>query len=141
MIQTREQKCRVFYWIGLCRFYMGDFGSSKNFFCKAHELKDKYLDIESYLLWIDEEHGKVNVDNFSLRNNQNEEVNIVKWLECMKKLANEIIVVDTGSTDKTVKIAESYGAKVFSLNGLMILVLLKFCKGTGKGRLDCFRCR
>ena len=58
MNDTDEQNVEFFYWIGLCRFYMGDFGSSKNFFCKAHELKDKYLDIESYLLWIDEEHGK-----------------------------------------------------------------------------------
>lgn len=42
----------------------------------------------------------------------NEEKNIGRCLESVK-WANEIIVVDSGSTDKTIEIAESYGAKVY----------------------------
>jgi glycosyltransferase involved in cell wall biosynthesis len=47
----------------------------------------------------------------------NEEANLARTLESVKPLASEgkgeIIVVDSGSTDHTVDIAKSYGAKVF----------------------------
>ena len=42
----------------------------------------------------------------------NEEANLPRTLESVK-WADEIIVVDSGSTDRTVEIAKSYGAKVF----------------------------
>ncbi|MCL2222114.1 MAG: glycosyltransferase family 2 protein [Oscillospiraceae bacterium] len=45
---------------------------------------------------------------------KNEEKNIEKALRWAKKVAFEQIVVDTGSTDSTVEIAERMGAKVFS---------------------------
>lgn len=44
----------------------------------------------------------------------NEEKNLAKCLESIKDLANEIIVVDGESTDKTKEIAKSFGAQVFS---------------------------
>ena len=44
---------------------------------------------------------------------KNEEKNIITWLQSMKKIADEMIVVDTGSTDRTVEIAQTYGAKIF----------------------------
>lgn len=44
---------------------------------------------------------------------KNEEKNIAKSLESVKDLVNELIIVDSGSTDNTIKIAQSYGAKVF----------------------------
>jgi glycosyltransferase involved in cell wall biosynthesis len=43
----------------------------------------------------------------------NEEANIGRTLESVKGLADEVIVVDSHSTDRTVAIAESLGAKVF----------------------------
>lgn len=43
---------------------------------------------------------------------KNEEKLIGNCLESLKDVAQEIIVVDTGSTDQTISIAQSYGAKV-----------------------------
>src|SRR5258708_240850 len=44
----------------------------------------------------------------------NEEANIGRTLSSVKDIADEIVVVDSGSTDATVAIAQSFGAKVFS---------------------------
>src|SRR3972149_5356327 len=43
----------------------------------------------------------------------NEEVNIAHAINSVKGWAAEIIILDSGSTDGTVKLAESMGAKVF----------------------------
>lgn len=45
----------------------------------------------------------------------NEEQNIARCLDSVKDLADDIVVVDSFSTDNTVNLCKSYGAKVFSL--------------------------
>ena len=44
---------------------------------------------------------------------KDEEKNLSRCLESVKDLVDEMIIVDTGSTDGTVEIAKSFGAKVF----------------------------
>src|SRR5262249_26111110 len=44
----------------------------------------------------------------------NEEANIVRTLKSIEGIADEIIVVDSGSTDQTIALAKTRGAKVFA---------------------------
>jgi len=45
---------------------------------------------------------------------KNEEKFLGRCLESVKKLVDEIVLVDTGSTDNTVEIAKSFGAKIYT---------------------------
>lgn len=44
---------------------------------------------------------------------KNEEVFLPQCLDSIKDVVDELIIVDTGSTDRTVEIAENYGAKIY----------------------------
>lgn len=44
---------------------------------------------------------------------KNEENDLPGCLESVKNIADEIVIIDTGSSDSTIKIAEKYGAKVY----------------------------
>jgi tetratricopeptide (TPR) repeat protein len=46
---------------------------------------------------------------------RNEESNLTSCLESTYELADEILVVDTGSTDRTIEVARSFGAKVVEI--------------------------
>ncbi len=43
---------------------------------------------------------------------RNEEANLPRCLSSLRGLADELAIVDTGSTDRTIEIAESFGARV-----------------------------
>jgi len=44
---------------------------------------------------------------------KDEEKNLPECLKSIENLADEIVLVDTGSTDKTIEIAKKFGAKIF----------------------------
>ena len=45
---------------------------------------------------------------------KNEEMHLARCLDSVAKLVEEIIIVDTGSTDRTMGIASAYTPKVYS---------------------------
>ena len=45
---------------------------------------------------------------------KNEEANLPRCLTSIRDVVDEIVIVDTGSTDKSIEIAKSFGAKVYS---------------------------
>ncbi|MFZ1289105.1 MAG: glycosyltransferase family 2 protein [Melioribacteraceae bacterium] len=47
---------------------------------------------------------------------KNEEKYLKDCLKSVKEIADEILIVDTGSTDKTIEIANEFGAKIFHFN-------------------------
>lgn len=47
---------------------------------------------------------------------KNEEANLRECLESINNIVDDIVIVDTGSTDNTIKIAEEFGAKVYHFN-------------------------
>jgi glycosyltransferase involved in cell wall biosynthesis len=46
---------------------------------------------------------------------RNEECHLAKCLASVRKLVDEIIIVDTGSEDRTIDIAQAFGARVFEM--------------------------
>jgi len=44
---------------------------------------------------------------------KNEENNLLRCLKSVKEIVDEMVIVDTGSTDRTVEIAEGFGANVY----------------------------
>ena len=44
---------------------------------------------------------------------KDEEENLPVWIECVRDIADEMVVVDTGSSDRTVEIAKEAGARVY----------------------------
>jgi glycosyltransferase involved in cell wall biosynthesis len=47
---------------------------------------------------------------------KNEEKHLERCLTSVKDVADEIVIVDTGSSDKTIEIAESFNSKIFHFN-------------------------
>ena len=45
---------------------------------------------------------------------KNEEMNLKRCLDSVAGLVEEIVIMDTGSTDRTVEIAYEYTSKVYS---------------------------
>ena len=54
---------------------------------------------------------------------KNEEKNLAKSLDSVKDLVDEIVILDSVSTDSTIKIAEKYGAKIYSRKSALTVSL------------------
>ena len=92
----------------------------RNFILKSYRTKD----ITKHIDKLTKKHNKI-LTLFTKRDNikpiklsismimKDEEKHIGRCLESVKDIADEIIIVDTGSTDRSIEIAKSYGAKIY----------------------------
>ena len=73
---------------------------------------------------------------------KNEEENILNCIKSFKEYMTEIIVVDTGSTDRTIELAEQMGEGLFDTLARGLCRDRKLCDCKGARRLDfIFGCR
>ncbi|MBI5711821.1 MAG: glycosyltransferase [Chloroflexi bacterium] len=87
--------------IGIVRLHLGDTAQAERCFKKAH----RQLPASAI-------RGNIEIARRGLIA-QDEEANLPRLLNSLKDAVDEIIVMDSGSTDRTIEIAQSYGAKVF----------------------------
>jgi len=102
--------------LGAAYLALSRFSDAKSAFEKAVGLNPNLEDALENLSWISE-HFFANSIKFPTLSAcvimKNEEKNIPRLLSSLREGVDEVVVVDTGSTDQSVEIARSYGARVY----------------------------
>ncbi|MCD6155462.1 MAG: tetratricopeptide repeat protein [Candidatus Atribacteria bacterium] len=102
--------------LGAAYLALSRFSDAKSAFEKAVGLNPNLEDALENLSWISE-HFFANSIRFPTLSAcvimKNEERNIPRLLSSLREHVDEMVVVDTGSTDRSVEIARSYGARVY----------------------------
>jgi glycosyltransferase involved in cell wall biosynthesis len=104
--------------LGMAYAQAGRIKDAISAFTKALKLNPTLVEIKKTLEKLKE------MENFNLRSPasptlslcmivKNEEKYLPQCLESVKSIVDEMVIVDTGSTDRTAEIAESFGAKMF----------------------------
>jgi glycosyltransferase involved in cell wall biosynthesis len=101
----------------------GNIPQAKNLLLKALEIAPERQDIHGFLKTItdfERTQPAISPMNTSFKKPllslsmivKNEEENLAGCLESVRGIADEIVIVDTGSTDRTLEIARQFGAKI-----------------------------
>jgi tetratricopeptide (TPR) repeat protein len=133
--QLKPDYAEAFNNLGVAYFQCQKYTEAKWSFEKALEIKSDYEEprknlaiLSNNLIGSSDRSREKNVVTRNLKNKKkkeklpaislcmivkNESENLPRALNSVKDYADEIIIVDTGSTDDTVEIAKSFGAKVY----------------------------
>lgn len=100
--------------LGNALFKLGEKDSALNILKKAIEISPNNKQIIEYISKLENKQKSTQKNVISLcMIVKNEEKNLAGAIESVRNLVSEVIVVDTGSSDKTKAIAESLSAKVY----------------------------
>lgn len=112
-IQIKPNYGEAFFELGVIETTLCRFNKAADYFSKAKSLKARRPEIESYLRKINETARPQDATLSVCLIVKNEERYLANCLRSVQAVADEIVVVDTGSQDNTVAIAQQFGAKVF----------------------------
>ncbi len=124
MANPKDVNCLV----GLAHiaYKIKNYSSARQLLESAKKIAPHFEEIDKFIYQVDiEERGIQSVANNTIQNSdtkslsvsmivKNEEKFLPDCLESIKDIADEIIIVDTGSYDSTIEIAKKHGAKVYS---------------------------
>lgn len=100
--------------LGAAYFAQGKFSDAKAAFARALRLCPDLRDAQENLVWVCQKVFATSFPSLSLcMIARNEEANLPRVLSSVSGLVDEIILVDTGSSDCTPEIASSFGARVY----------------------------
>ncbi|MEW6327176.1 MAG: glycosyltransferase [Thermodesulfobacteriota bacterium] len=101
--------------LGMARVHLGDLAAAREAFKKALELNPSMKEAQRASLAISNLKSQIsNSPTLSLcMIVKDEEKNLPSCLESVRDVVDEIIIVDTGSKDRTVEVARSFGAGVY----------------------------
>lgn len=126
--------------VGLANIYFSkqDFANARIYLNKALSIDPNRQELKTYLKQLDDAEQSVKLRNERIHSNKpidttginpiarnknpklalsmivkNEEQQLSGCLESVREIVDEIIIVDTGSTDRTIEIAQMYGAKIY----------------------------
>lgn len=99
--------------IGLLQSKLCRFNKALGYLHKARDLGYNARETNSYLKQVRKLAGARDVRLSACLIVKNEEEYLPKCLKSIEAIVDEIVIVDTGSTDHTIEIAEKFGAKIF----------------------------
>ncbi len=100
--------------LGAAYFAQGKFSDAKAAFARALKLCPDLRDAQENLLWICQKVFRTSFPSLSLcMIAKDEERDLPRVLSSVHKLVDEIVLVDTGSSDRTPEVARSFGARVY----------------------------
>ncbi|MBC7218156.1 MAG: tetratricopeptide repeat protein [Candidatus Caldatribacterium sp.] len=100
--------------LGAAYFAQKKFSDAKAAFARALKLCPDLRDAQENFLWISQKIFGASFPSLSLcMIARNEEKNLPRVLSSVQGLVDEIVLVDTGSSDRTPEIARSFGARVY----------------------------
>ncbi|MFQ5675225.1 MAG: tetratricopeptide repeat protein [bacterium] len=112
-IRLNPRHGKSFFELGFVHMQLCRYNKALPYFQKAAKLGYNLVETNSYIQKMRRQLRATDVTLATCLIVKNEEKYLANCLRSVRAISDEIVVVDTGSDDKTVEIAEEYGARVY----------------------------